>query len=174
MQLSTDSVSFAPAIINVAGTTKVERQLSVVRHAHAATQLALVTAPGKVGKAAREGAARSAHEMLASKCADNNYRPIAEYIAARLGEPIVISNRAAFESLGDQFEARIMKVKLSKSGGYTTDKKTGLQKPNATLAGLMTMKAELVEIVARVEEIHATRRAEREARALTDEAAAQA
>lgn len=159
----TDSVSFAPAIINVEGKTKLDRQMSVVRHASAAAQLALVNAKGKMGVAIREGVAKSAHDKLAQAAATGNYRPIAEYIAATFGEPMVITTRAAFESLPDQFEARIFKVKMTKSGGYTTDKKTGLQVENAAHKLALRLKAECVEIIARAGQIAAESKAAREA-----------
>ena len=63
----------------------------------------------------------------------------------------MISNRAALESLADQFEARIMKIKLSKNGGMVTDKKTGAEKAGATLAKAMELKAIAIELVASAE-----------------------
>jgi len=144
---------FTPAIIDVIGKTKTERQLSVVHQASPYTKMALANAKGKMGQAARAGIANGGLQAIAKQAAfpTCNYKPAGEYFAAQLGEPIVISNRAAFESLPDQMEARIMKVKLSKSGGYTTDKKTGAQKPNATLSKLMELKAAAVELVAGAE-----------------------
>lgn len=159
----TNTTSYAPAVIEVSGKTKVERQLSVARHASGAAQIAMVKAKGKLGQAIRDGISRGALDGLAVAAANANYRPIAEYIAAMLGEPMVVTNRASFEALPDQLEARIMKVKLSKSGGYTTDKKTGIQKPNTSLALLMTLKAECVEVAAKVSELVAQRQAERQA-----------
>lgn len=142
--------NYTPAIIEVIGATKTERQLSVVTQASPYTKMALANAKGKMGQAARAGIANGGLQAVAKQAAwpTCNYKPAGEYFAAQLGEPIVISNRAAFESLADQFEARIMKVKMSKSGGYTTDKKTGAQKPNATLSKLMELKAVAVEMVA--------------------------
>jgi hypothetical protein len=161
-----ENVSFAPAIIEVSGKTKSERQLSVARNASNIAQIAMVKAGGKLGREVRDGISRGALDGLAKACSNANYRPIAEYIAAMLGEPMVVTNRAAFESLPDQLEARIMKVKMSKSGGYTTDKKTGMQKPNATLAMLLTLKAECVEVIARVAQLVAERQAQRAAVAI--------
>lgn len=145
--------NYTPAIIEVVGKTKTERSLSVVHHASPYTKMALANAKGKIGLAARAGIANGGLQALAKAAAwpTCNYKPAGEYFAAQLGEPIVINNRAAFESLADQFEARIMKAKMSKSGGYTTDKKTGAQKPNATLSKLMELKAAAVEMVASAE-----------------------
>jgi hypothetical protein len=163
MNQVTESVTFAAAIIEVNGKTKSDRQLSVARHASTVAQIAMVNAKGKLGKAVREGIARGALDGLAKSASNANYRPIAEYIAATLGEPIVITNRASFESLPDQIEARIMKVKLSKSGGYTTDKKTGIQKPNASMSALMMLKSDCVDVLAKTAAYVAERQAQREA-----------
>lgn len=155
----------APAIVNVTGSTKGERQLSVIRDASAAARLSLCNAKGKVGKAARESAASIGYSKLASNAAwpTCNYRPVAEFFAASLGEPIVISNRASFESLADTMEARIMKVRLSKSGGYRMDKKMGVEVPNATLQTLLDLKTLAIELREVAEEISAENKAKHEA-----------
>ena len=144
----TNTVEYAPAIVNVDGKTKTERQLSVVYHASAQTKLALANAKGKVGAAARNGITATGLKEIARAAARNNYKPAAEYIAARTGAPFVISNRAAFDSLPDQFEAMVMKAKLAKNGGYTTDKKTGLSKPGAAMALAMELKAIAIDLIA--------------------------
>lgn len=146
--------SFTPAMVNVYGKTKTERQLSVVQDASPYTKMALSNAKGKMGQAARNGIANGGVQAIAKQAAfpTCNYKHAGEYFAAQLGEPMVISNRAGFESLPDQFEARIMKVKLSKTGGYVTDKKTGAQKAGATLAKMMELKAIATEMVAAAHE----------------------
>lgn len=156
----TSNVEYAPAIINVEGKTKTERQLSVVHHASTQTKLALAGAKGKVGQAARSGIAFTGLKAIAQAAAKNNYRPAAEYFAARTGAPFIISNRAAFDSMPDVFEAQIMKAKLAKNGGYTTDKKTGALKPTATLALAMELKAIAIEMIADKEAIIADARTE--------------
>jgi hypothetical protein len=149
MELAT----FTPAIINVTGKTKSERQVSVITYASGYTKMALANAKGKVGIAARNGIASGGIQAIAKQAAfpSCNYKPVGEYFAAQLGEPMVISNRAAFESLADQFEARIMKIKMSKTGGYVTDKKTGAERAGATLAKAMELKAIAIELVASAE-----------------------
>jgi hypothetical protein len=149
MELAT----YTPAIINVIGKTKSERQLSVVTQASGYTKMALANAKGKVGQAARNGIASGGIQAIAKQAAfpSCNYKPVGEYFAAQLGEPMVISNRAAFESLADQFEARIMKIKMSKNGGYVVDKKTGGEKAGATLAKAMELKAIAIEMIASAE-----------------------
>lgn len=167
-----NEITFAPAIINVEGKTKTERQLSVIHSASSATKLALANAKGKVGQAARTGIAGLGLGNIAKHAAwpTCNYRPVAEYFAAQLGEPMVITNRAGFEALADQFEARIMKIKLSKSGGYTTDKKTGALKANASLSKAMELKAiaiELVEVAKEISEENKAKQSDNQPTALT-------
>lgn len=161
MELAT----FTPAIVNVSGKTKTERQLSVVHDASPYTKMALANAKGKMGQAARNGIANGGIQAIAKQAAwpSCNYKPSGEYFAAQLGEPMVISNRAGFESLPDQFEARIMKAKMSKSGGMVTDKKTGALKAGATLAKLMELKAVATEMVASAKEFTADAKAQQSA-----------
>jgi hypothetical protein len=144
---------YTPAHILVNGKTKSERQLSVVSHASGYTKMALANAKGKVGQAARAGIANGGIQAIAKQAAwpSCNYKPAGEYFAAQLGEPIVISNRAAFESLADRFEERIAKAKMSKNGGYVIDKKTGAEKAGATLAKAMELKAVAIEMIASAE-----------------------
>lgn len=162
--IEANTVDFAPAIVEVSGKTKTERQLSVARHATIAAQAALVNAKGKLGKEIRSAMAVNALGGLAVAASNANYRPVAEYLAALLGEPIVVTSRASFESLPDQIEARIMKVKMSKSGGYTTDKKTGTQKLNSTMMMLCQLKDEMGKVVMLTSELVAKRQAERAAK----------
>lgn len=148
-------VEFIPALIEVAGKSKVERQMSVVTQASGACHTALVGMKGKVGNAVRASIARAGLEAVAKAAAHNNYRPAAEYFAARLGEPIAISNRSSFEALPDLFQARIMKAKLAKNGGMREDKKTGALVAGSALSLAMELKAIAVELVAAKEEIRA-------------------
>ena len=141
--------SFTPAIINVEGKTKVERQLSVVYNASGYTKMALANAKGKMGLAARNGIANGGLQAVAKQAAfpSCNYKPAAEYFAARIGKAFVISNRSSFESLPDQFEMSIMAAKSVKNGGYVLDKKTGAQKPSAAHALALELKAIAVEMI---------------------------
>lgn len=142
-------VSAAPAIIAVEGKTKLDRQLSVIGRADAYTKLALVNSKGKMGLAVRESIARGGLSGLARAAAwpACNYRPVAEYLAARLGEDIVVSNRAAFESLADRMEERILKAKRGKNDGMVQDKKTGALKDGAALKLARELKADITEVV---------------------------
>ena len=143
---------FTPAHILVDGKTKVERQLSVVTQASGYTRMALANAKGKVGLAARSGIVNGGIQAIAKQAAwpSCNYRPVGEYFAAQLGEPVVISNRAAFESLADRFEERIIKAKL-KNNGMVVDKKTGALKPNAVHAKMLELKAVATEMISSAE-----------------------
>jgi hypothetical protein len=159
-----NSLSIAPVIVNVVGANAGERKLSVLaNHPAASTMLALSNAKGAIGKAARNGAAIAGLEQIAGHAARGNYRPLGEYLAAQLGETIVISGRAMFEALPDMFEMRIAKIKLTKSGGYREDKKTGAQVPNATLTLALQLKAVCVEMVAAAAAHHAAQAKAKEA-----------
>lgn len=140
-------VDFSPAIINVSGANKSERQLSVAHHASGAAKMALSNQKGKLGAAVRAGVASAGLQAIAKAASNANYKPLAEYLAARLGEDFVISNRASFNSLPDQFEMRIMKAKQAKNGGYVMDKKTGAMKPSAAHALALELKATCVEVI---------------------------
>jgi hypothetical protein len=159
----TQVTEFAPAIIAVTGATKLEKQLSVICGASGATKMALANAKGKMGIAARNGIANGGLQSVAKAASTGNYRPAAEYFAARLGQGFVISSRAKFESLPDQFEERIMLALSAKNGGYTTDKKTGAQKPSAAHALALELKAIAVELVSVASEFAAERTANRQA-----------
>lgn len=157
-----NEITIAPVSILVEGKTKVERQNSVVRVASSSALTACLSLKGKVGNEIRMGAARSGLEQVASAACNSNYKPLAEMIAIRLGEPIFISNRASFESLPDMFQARIAKAALSKNGGYVTDKKTGALKPGAKLATEMELLDLCQRVIAAVAKYHDERKSNAE------------
>jgi len=161
--MSNQLTSYSPAIVSVEGKTKADRQISVVRHASSEALTACLNVKGKVGVAIRNNAARSGYTDVATSCAVGNYKSLAEMLAIRLGEPIVISSRASFESLADVFEGKIMQAKLAKNGGMREDKKTGVMVAGSKLATLMELKAIVTEIVGAVAEYHAARKAKQEA-----------
>jgi hypothetical protein len=154
------NITITPVVINVDGKTKADRQLSVVRQASSSALTACLNVNGKVGKAIREGASQTGLVDIAKHCINSHYLPLAQYLAINLGEPIVISGRASFEALPDTLEAKIMTVKLSKSGGYRTDKKTGSLVSNAKLSKLMELKAVCTEIINAVAKAKAMAKAE--------------
>lgn len=158
-----NQITIAPAIVNVSGKTKVERQVSVVRTASQQALTACLSLKGKVGNAIRANAASAGLLDVAAACVNSNYKPLAEMLSIRLGEPMVISNRASFESLPDMFEARIMKCKLAKNDGMRLDKKSGALVAGSKLATEMELKAMVTDIIRAVNEYHATRKAEQQA-----------
>jgi len=160
-----NEVSLLCAVINPTGATASERKLDVVHNASGAALMALSNASGAVGKAARGVTARMGQQALIKAAIAANYRPIAEYIAAQTGKPVVINSRASFEALPDLFEASILTAKGTKSGGYRTAK-DGTQVPNAALSLAMRLKAETTEIIAAVA-AHYAALAEEKAKALT-------
>jgi hypothetical protein len=158
-----NQITIAPAIVTVSGKTKVERQVSVVRTASQQALTACLSLKGKVGNAIRANAASAGLLDVAAACVNSNYKPLAEMLSIRLGEPMVISNRASFESLPDLFEARIMKCKLAKNDGMRLDKKSGALVAGSKLATEMELKAMVTDIIRAVNEYHATRKAEQQA-----------
>ena len=155
-----NQITYAPAIVNVLGKTKVERQVSVVSKASESALTACLAMKGKVGNAIRAEVSHTGLLSVANACFNANYKPLAEMLAIRLGEPIVISNRASFESLPDFFEARVLKARLGKSEGMRTDKKTGTMVAGSKLALEMELKSMVTDIIRCVAEAHAAKKAE--------------
>lgn len=158
-----NEITIAPVSILVTGTNKAERQMSVVRKASNTALTACLNMKGKVGKEVREGAARGGLIDVAGHAASGNYKPLAEMLAIRTGEPIMISNRSTFEALPDMFAARVEQAKLGKNGGMREDKKTGVLVPGAKLKEALELHALVTEVVRAVAEYHAKRKAEAEA-----------
>jgi hypothetical protein len=154
----------APVIVNPQGATSAERKLDVVHSTTSrSTLLALVDTKGKLGQAVRSRLANTGGGDIVAQAASGNYRPFAEYLAVRTGEAVVISGRASFESLPDVFEAKILSAKMGKNGGMKLDGKTGAEVPGPKLALALELKAICVEAVAKAAEMHAKRKAEKEA-----------
>lgn len=156
--------NFTPAFVNVSGKGRTERALSVVSQASEQAKLALIDQKGKVGIAVRGSLAMTGIEQVCVAAAwpTCNYKPVAEYFAARLGEPMVISSRATFESLPDQFAARVAQAKLGKNEGLREDKDGILQ-----MGSKLKLASELAElsgrIVAAARQISAQNRAKADA-----------
>lgn len=151
-QSNTQVVEFAPAHAVVTGKTLTERKLSIVASASFEATTYLAGKNGKVGKVAREGLAQHARAFIAAKARQGNYRPLAEALAGLMGESISISNRSSYEGLLDRFSDKLLDLNLTKSGGWTTDKKTGLQKSSSKRATLM----ECISLVKEVQELAET------------------
>lgn len=162
-------ISRAPVIVNPVGNTSVERKLSIIESASKEVCFALAGMKGKVGDAARAGVAQEGMDGMIKKAAwpTCDYRPIAQFLAASLGEPIVISNRASFLALPDMFEQRLLKIKGSKSGGYRTNK-DGMDVPTAAHELALRLKNGVTEFISEVEALSKTRKAEAEAKKAAD------
>ena len=156
-----NEITMSPVIINAIGATKVERQFSVVQVASTNALTACIDMKGKVGVAIRQASAQVGMGKVLNDCVNGNYRSLAETIALKLGEPVVISGRATFEALPDMFEAKIMVIKQSKSGGMSTSKKTGITSVGAKLKLHLEIKSLVTDIVTEVSAIHAQRKAEK-------------
>lgn len=156
-------ITVAPVIVNPVGATAQERKLDVVHSTQSSHVLAaLVSEKGKLGQAARSRFASGGQTGIVQQAASGNYRPMAEYFAARTGDAFVISGRAAFEALPDLFEARILTAKKAKNGGMRVNS-DGVDVAGPKLALAMEMKAIAVEAIAECKRIHEERRAKAEA-----------
>lgn len=154
-----NEITTTPVSIMVNGSTKAERQMSVVHHASSTALTACLNLKGKVGTEIRANASRAGLVDVVSHAASGNYKPLAEMLAIRTGEPILISSRATFEALPDIFKAKVYQAALGKDGGYRLDKKTGLMVEGAKLKlanELHTLVSSVVEAVAKY---HAERQA---------------
>lgn len=160
----TNEITIAPVVCNAIGETSADRKLYVLQRADRSAVFALCNAGGAVGKIARQGTANEGVLGIIHHCSNSNYGPLASYLAASLGEAVVISGRGTYESLPDQFEQRILKIKSGKSGGMREDKKNGLFVPNAAHAMAVRLKNEVVEIISQAAELRAKREEERKAK----------
>ena len=158
MEITVNEVSFAPAIVNVEGKTVTDRKLFVVQNASSAALLAIAGEKGKVGRAALERVGNIGLQSIAKAASMGNYRPIADYLAAATGEPVVISSRNAFEALPDVYEAKIMSAKMAKDGGFKVDPKTGYEVPSAKHALALRLKSAVTEVIAAAKELVEARR----------------
>lgn len=116
--------TFAPAQVVVRGLTVTEKKLSVVKQASSMSLGFLAGQAGKIGKAAREVGLVDSVGQIATQCKTGNYKPLADAIAALMGESLTIANRAAYQSLQDRFEDQLRDLK---NGGYVVSKKTGVE-----------------------------------------------
>ncbi len=132
-------VSLSPAKIVVNGKTSTDKKLSVLPGASFAAQAYLSQSKGKVGKAAREGVALNGLAAIAHAARRGNYKPLAEALAATLGESVFITSRATFQALPDMLSAKLQDLR---NGGYSA--KSG--KPTGARTALQTSLA-LVQAV---------------------------
>lgn len=168
-----NELAFSPVSILPNGANKAERQLSVVRVASAPAITACLNMGGKVGKEIRDSGARAGFIDVVAAATNANYKPLAEMLAIRMGEPILISSRSTFEALPDMFAARVERAKLGKNGGMREDKKTGTYVPGAALKLALELHSLVTNVVRVVAEVHAKRKAEKEAATVGEFAAAE-
>lgn len=159
MELSTQ---ITPVSVTVEGAKRLDRQLSVVRVADSCALTACLALKGGVGRAIRESGAKAGLVDIATQAANGNYRPLAQMLAIRTGEPILISGKSTFEALPDMFKARIFQAQLGKNDGMRTVKKTGLLADGAKLALARELHGIVCKVTAYAAHVAAERKAERE------------
>lgn len=133
---------FPPAQVVVCGLTVTEKKLSVVKQASSMSLGFLAGQAGKIGKAAREVGVIDSVAQISTQCKTGNYKPLADAIAALMGESLTISNRAAYQSLQDRFEDKLRDLK---NGGYVVNKKTGVESESAKRKALV----QVINLIAR-------------------------
>ena len=137
--------AYAAAQVIVSGLTATEKKLSVVKQASSSAVMFMASQNGKVGKAARENIGALGEYAIAKQARNGNYKPMCDVIASLTGESLTVSSRAAYECLVDRFEDALRDLK---NGGYTTDKKTGMDKPTPKRKVLMQVIGLLAEVQA--------------------------
>lgn len=167
---ATAMVEFAPARIILRGDTMTEKRVNVVKEGSAALGLLLATEKGKVGIAARESASMTGFVKMVREVRTGNYKTLAGALAVILGQSIVISSRAGYESLGDRFEGMLADLK---DGGYKNDKPTAKRVALEKAIALVNNTNEAVAtLLAREAEDKAARLAEEQRQLSTEQAAA--
>lgn len=152
VQSQSSELTLTPIIVNPVGKTVKDRVSSVLANAHAATSLALIGEKGTVGKLAREAAAGTGMVTLIHHVSNNNYRPLAEWLAIKLNSSVLIRNRAEYEALPMIMDMRIMDAESKGTAGG--------EKMAEKLRGI---RADLIEINAQAQAMFEKRKAEREA-----------
>jgi hypothetical protein len=166
-----NEITQSPVIVNVTGSTKAERQLSVVNQAASISVYACLGMKGKVGSAIGQAAAKGGVIDVARKAAwpTCDYKPFADMLAIRTGSPVVVSGRAAFESFADRFAGEVLAAKVEKvsdktgkvSNGWIT-KKDGTQYMGAKLALAVELETLCRTVVRIAEETSAENKAKAE------------
>lgn len=152
-------LQYAPANVLVVGENRGERSLSVVRRATQSALTACMGMGGKVGKEIRSGIVEAGLVDVAQQAANGNYKPLAETLAIRTGEPFIISNRSTFEALPDMMQARIESAKLGKNGGMRENSE-GVMVPGAKLKLAIELHAICVGATEYAKKVAEARKAE--------------
>lgn len=104
MELQT---SIDHAIVSPLGKSATDRKAHAVTLATSQAALAAIASiGGKVGKAAGARLARMSHVDIVNHCANSNYRPLAEYLAALTGETVIV-DRHVFHALPSTWAAKV-------------------------------------------------------------------
>lgn len=118
-------------IVRLSGDSSTERKLSAVNQASASAKRALSNEKGKVGAAARAGAAGEGLAQLAFEASHNNFHGVGAYFAALTGKDLTISGRAGFLALPDRFHDKVLELQGKADKGLKAD---GTPKPALALA----------------------------------------
>ena len=155
MELQT---SLTAAIVAPVGTKITDRRMNAVSIATSGAALAAIAARGgKVGKAAAERNLGVALVDMAQHCANSNYRPLAEYLAAVTGKTTVI-DRHVFHALPTMFKAELEDLE---SRGKSISAASG--KPSAAYVQAFTLHKLTSDLLEASERIRADRKAKADA-----------
>lgn len=123
------NISMTPVVVNPVGKKLTERVSSILDNAHGATALALIGEKGTIGKLARAKCADQGVMGLIQHASNNNYRPLAEWLAVKLNGSVVVRTRAEYEYLPSLLDMKIMDAesKGSIAGGKLADKLRGIR-----------------------------------------------
>lgn len=149
---ASEVITVSAGACTVLGKTATERRLSALKGAPIAARMALMGEGGKVGKAAAAGVVNAGLGQIVTLAAQGRYQAAAAWLSGVFGESCYISNRASFQSLPDQMQAKIDAAKRKKNGGMVIDKKTELQKPGTELARALRMHATVIDLLQLVDE----------------------
>ena len=165
-------ISRAGRVVFNPNLTKTENRLDVLRGASRDVQLAFVAHKGAIGKAAREMSAPMGTDRVAERASYGDYKGVAEWFAVELGIPVIVSNRASFESLPDRMEGKVLEAKARKNGGMVERK--GVVMPGPMLKAALEAHAAACWMVAKAAELYEGRALERQNKlaALANEASA--
>lgn len=145
--MSTDLVSFMPAIVNVTGKTTLEKRLSIVAKSGTVSTMYIAAGKGKAAVAARENQGVDAVRLMAHGVADGNYRPLAESLAFVMGESLQIMKLSDLDSFIWATEHAIANLKdegYSAKTGKATAKLTMLTTAQQLAVNVMHMSREIV------------------------------
>jgi hypothetical protein len=149
VQSASELAGFAPARAILVGKTKTEAKIALIHSASAATSLYLASEKGKVGQAARANVSAMGANKMVREVRMGNYRSAAESLAVLLGESVVISNRASWESIEDRFEGMLAGLKNEGyKDGKPVAKRVAIERAMALVGGIKVGVEELLRMEA--------------------------